>query len=275
MEVDLSAADRETGGGAGLRLQLQWTPCRVAVPVVPRRPILPQRRAAVASSPVLVSRLYRSRIAVDYRTRSLKWGMPMHTNAVAIALLVWNTAAIAGDPELTQTEAVVEVTARGSFDDVKQQLVLAIENRGLIVNHESKVGEMLERTGKDLGAANRIYVRAEVLEFCSAALSRQVMEADPRLLALCPYGVGIYSLPGELNRVHLVYRRAALEGSRACGAGLAAGRPAPARDRAGRRPVARRSVQRSHLRSRHDRENAVGEFEHSVRSLSSTEAARS
>jgi hypothetical protein len=64
----------------------------------------------------------------------------MHTNAVALALLVWNTAAIAGDPELTQTEAVVEVTARGSFDDVKQQLVLAIENRGLIVNHESKVG---------------------------------------------------------------------------------------------------------------------------------------
>jgi hypothetical protein len=35
----------------------------------------------------------------------------------------------------------MEVTARGSFDDVKQQLVLAIENCGLVVNHESKVGE--------------------------------------------------------------------------------------------------------------------------------------
>ena len=39
---------------------------------------------------------------------------------------------------LAQTDAVVEVTARGSFDDVKQQLVLAIENRGLVVNHESQ-----------------------------------------------------------------------------------------------------------------------------------------
>jgi uncharacterized protein (DUF302 family) len=137
----------------------------------------------------------------------------MHTNAVAIALLVWTAAANAADPELVQTEAVMEVTARGSFDDVKQQLVLAIENRGLIVNHESKVGEMLERTGKDLGVASRIYVRAEVLEFCSATLSRQVMEADARLLALCPYGIGIYSLPGETDRVHLVYRRPPWKGA--------------------------------------------------------------
>jgi uncharacterized protein (DUF302 family) len=139
----------------------------------------------------------------------------MRTNAVAIALWVGAAGLIAAEPGLAQTEAVTEVTARGSFDDVKQQLVLAIENRGLIVNHESRVGEMLERTGKDLGVANQIYVRAEVLEFCSATLSRQVMEADPRLLALCPYGIGIYSLRGETDTVHLVYRRPPSKGAEA------------------------------------------------------------
>ncbi len=137
----------------------------------------------------------------------------MHRNVVATALLACTAAAIAADPEPADTEAVMEVTARGSFEDVKQQLVLAIENRGLIVNHESKVGEMLERTGKDLGVANRIYARAEMLEFCSATLSRQVMEADARLLALCPYGIGIYSLPGETDTVHLVYRRPPWKGA--------------------------------------------------------------
>ena len=124
-----------------------------------------------------------------------------------LAGLVWPVVA------LGQNESVVEVTASGSWDDVKQQLVLAIENHGLVVNHESKVGEMLERTGKDLGALKQIYAHAEVLEFCSAALSRQVMEADPRMLALCPYGVGIYTLPGEAGKVHLVYRRPRLDGS--------------------------------------------------------------
>ena len=125
---------------------------------------------------------------------------------VALALLLISAAAFA------QSDAVVEVKARGSFDDVKQMLVLAIENRGLVVNHQSPVGEMLERTGKDIGASKRIYERAELVEFCSATLSRQVMEADARLLAFCPFGIGIYVLPDEPGTVHLVYRRPQLEG---------------------------------------------------------------
>jgi uncharacterized protein (DUF302 family) len=130
----------------------------------------------------------------------------IRTGAIALGLL----AAASG--VLAQSDAVVEVEARGSFEDVKQMLVLAIENRGLVVNHQSQVGEMLERTGKDLGASRRIYERAELVEFCSANLSRQVMEADPRLLAFCPFGIGIYSLPDQAGTVHLVYRRPRLEG---------------------------------------------------------------
>jgi uncharacterized protein (DUF302 family) len=106
-----------------------------------------------------------------------------------------------------QSEPVVEVKAKGSFEDVKQMLVLAIENRGLVIAHQSAVGEMLERTGKDVGSGKRLYERAELVEFCSAVLSRQVMEADHRLLALCPFGIGIYVLPGETGTVHLVYRK--------------------------------------------------------------------
>jgi uncharacterized protein (DUF302 family) len=109
-------------------------------------------------------------------------------------------------------DPVVEYTVRGSFDDVKQMLVLAVENHGLVVNHESKVGEMLERTGKDMGASRQIYLRAEVLEFCSATLSRQAMEADARLLAYCPYGIGIYVVPAHADVVHVVYRRPRADG---------------------------------------------------------------
>ncbi|MEO8630881.1 MAG: DUF302 domain-containing protein [Betaproteobacteria bacterium] len=124
----------------------------------------------------------------------------MRWMCVAFSLLAAGGTWAACDP-------VAELTAHGSFEDVKQMLVLAIENRGLVVNHQSNVGEMLLRTGNDLGASKQIYVRAEVLEFCSATLSRKVMEADHRLLAFCPYGIGIYVLPGEAERVHLVYRK--------------------------------------------------------------------
>jgi|SRR5690349_6946448 len=127
------------------------------------------------------------------------------------SVLVASTLLLASHTAVAQSNAVVEVQAHGSFDDIKQMLLLAIENRGLVVSHQSPVGEMLERTGKDIGAAKRIYERAELVEFCSATLSRQVMEADPRLLALCPFGIGIYVLPQERAVVHLVYRKPPVE----------------------------------------------------------------
>jgi hypothetical protein len=39
-----------------------------------------------------------------------------------------------------------------------------------------------------------------------------MVEADPRLLAFCPFGVAIYTLPGQTDTVHLVYRRMQAEG---------------------------------------------------------------
>jgi uncharacterized protein (DUF302 family) len=112
-------------------------------------------------------------------------------------------------------QSVVEVKAKGSFDEIKQLLVVAIENQGLVVDHLSKVGEMLERTGRDLGATRTIYRQAEVLQFCSANYSRRMMEADARLLAYCPFGIAIYTLPGETDTVHLVYRRVEDQGGSA------------------------------------------------------------
>jgi len=113
---------------------------------------------------------------------------------------------------VAQAQSVVEAQAKGSFEEIKQLLVIAIEGQGLVVDHVATVGDMLDRTGQDLGATTKIYARAEVLQFCSASYSRRMMEADARLLAFCPFGVGIYTLPHEANTVHLVYRTMQAEG---------------------------------------------------------------
>src|SRR5262245_61391214 len=105
---------------------------------------------------------------------------------IALAGLCLTRAAFA-DP-------VLEARAKGNFDEVRQLLVIAIEGQGLVIDHASNVGEMLARTGPDLGATTKLYERGEVLQFCSAKYSRQLMSADPRLLAFCPFGVAIYTL---------------------------------------------------------------------------------
>jgi uncharacterized protein (DUF302 family) len=102
---------------------------------------------------------------------------------------------------------VVVRSAKGGFQEVKERVLLAIENRGLVLNYTARIGAMLERTGKDIGSVRQVYANAELLEFCSAAVSRATMEADPRNIAFCPYSIAIYTLPKEKERVYVAYRR--------------------------------------------------------------------
>ena len=102
---------------------------------------------------------------------------------------------------------------KGGFEEVKERLVTAIENRGLVVAYTAHVGAMLERTGKDIGQPRQIYANADVVEFCSAGLSRSTMEADPRNIVFCPYTIAIYVLPNEPGTVYLAYRKPWATGS--------------------------------------------------------------
>jgi len=102
---------------------------------------------------------------------------------------------------------------KGDYEDVKERVVMAIENRGLVIDHTAHVGAMLERTGRDIGRDRQIYLKAEVIEFCSAGVSRATMEADPRNLVFCPYAIALYVLPAEPDKVYLAYRKPLATGS--------------------------------------------------------------
>ena len=104
-------------------------------------------------------------------------------------------------------------SVKGDFDDIRERVVLAIESRGLVLNYTAHISNMLERTGKDIGRGRQIYGTAELLEFCSAALSRTMMEADPRNIVFCPYAIAVYTLPNDPAKVYVSYRRPLAVGS--------------------------------------------------------------
>ena len=133
-----------------------------------------------------------------------------------VASSAWYVTAQAASPE------IVVRSAKGEFKEVKERVLHAIENRGLVLNYTARIGAMLERTGKDIGAARRIYGDAELLEFCSARVSRDTMEAVPRNIVYCPYSIAIYTLPKEKGRVYVAYRRMDASGSGQSAKSLAA-----------------------------------------------------
>lgn len=82
-----------------------------------------------------------------------------------------------------------------SFDDVTFGLENAILDAGLVIDHVSHTGDMLERTKGDVGSDVTLFLHADVYSFCSAKLSRDVMEADPMNIVFCPYDIFVMVRP--------------------------------------------------------------------------------
>ncbi len=108
---------------------------------------------------------------------------------------------------MAEPNPIVTYSKSARFDDVRDDLKLAIEGKGLVIDYQSFVNRMLERTGKDVGSARKLYADAQAFVFCSAALSRKTMEADPANVALCPYSMVVYEKAQEPGKVYVSYKR--------------------------------------------------------------------
>ncbi len=122
------------------------------------------------------------------------------------ALLVL-ALAFAASAQAAEPAHLMRVKSKANFDDVKEDLVNAVTKRGLVVDYTAQIGAMLDRTAKDVGASKKVYARAEAIQFCSAILSRRMMEADPANIVLCPYVIVIYALAEDPGTVYVAYRR--------------------------------------------------------------------
>ncbi len=136
-------------------------------------------------------------------------------NKIAVLLI---GLTVAGGPAAHAAEKVKDTTwqvlyvTEGSFQEVKENLELTIADQGLVINNVSAVGAMLQKTGQDLGYDRQVYTHGDVLEFCSATLSRQMMEADQSNLVFCPFTIQIYETPEQPGQIFVGYRRPAIVG---------------------------------------------------------------
>ena len=115
-------------------------------------------------------------------------------------------AALSVTATLAAADSAVTYSVDQDYDDVTFGLESAITDRGLVIDAVSHVGDMLERTKADVGSDVTIFDKAEIYSFCSAAISRKVMEADPMNLQFCPYGIFVMQLPGEEGKTTIGYR---------------------------------------------------------------------
>ena len=94
----------------------------------------------------------------------------------------------------------------GDFQDVKADLVDAIESRGLVVSYIAHTASMLQRTAEAVGAIEQTYDFADTLLFCKADLTYKLTVANPHNMPLCPYSISVYTLMKEPGVVYLAIK---------------------------------------------------------------------
>jgi uncharacterized protein (DUF302 family) len=132
-------------------------------------------------------------------SHTLSEGCPVY-KAIAIAAALFATTATAQEFKTYTTDE--------PFEDVAFAIENAIVAQGLVIDHVSHTGDMLERTRADVGSDKVLFLGADVYEFCSANVSRQVMEADPLNFNFCPYAIRVYEQPeteGKVSVSHQAY----------------------------------------------------------------------
>ena len=110
------------------------------------------------------------------------------------------------------TDAVLYTRKGTAYEDVRLALENAIIKEGLKIDFAGNIAGMLQRTGPDVGSNQPVYQHAEFFIFCSAKLSRAMMEPDPANMSQCPYVVFIYQRAATTNDVVVGYRKVTVAG---------------------------------------------------------------
>ncbi|MEW8201259.1 MAG: DUF302 domain-containing protein [Candidatus Thiodiazotropha endolucinida] len=110
------------------------------------------------------------------------------------------------------SSSAVKVFRSGEpFEDVVDNIKMAIVERGLLVSGTLHVSDMLNRTAPDLGYAE-VFAKAESVEFCSALISHKMAQAAPENIAICPFTIAVYVKQTDAEQVYVAYRSPHLAG---------------------------------------------------------------
>ena len=121
-------------------------------------------------------------------------------------------AAVLTAAPASASDAVTYTRKGATYEDVRIDLENAIIKEGLKIDYSGNIAAMLQRTGPDVGSNQPVYQNAEFFTFCSAKLSRAMMEADPANMAQCPYVVFMYQRAATVKEVSVGYRKVAVAG---------------------------------------------------------------
>lgn len=138
---------------------------------------------------------------------ALSFGLALSLAVASLALP--GAPAQAADADMSP---VTIHTTEGDFMFIKDDIKNGVLAQGMVIENELDLADMLERTRSDLGYEGAIFERAETIQFCSAALTQDLVRAHPANVVLCPFAVSLFTTTQSPDQVHIAYRAPVLLG---------------------------------------------------------------
>ena len=110
-------------------------------------------------------------------------------------------------PGLASDSPFVTKTVEGDFKEVFEGLKDVIVGKGINIAHTLGSSDMLNRTAPSFNIKKNIFINAEIVEFCSAKISHELVQKNPLNITLCPFTISAYVLTDDPKNVHLTYRK--------------------------------------------------------------------
>lgn len=129
-----------------------------------------------------------------------------------ITLLFSAQQVLSAEPITPAESPIVIYQSTEAYNEIKSNIELAIGGRGMLITNTLHISEMLDRTAADTGLTEKLYEKAESLEFCSILLSYRMSNAHPANMANCPLTLSIYQQAGDEEHTYIAYRRSKMLG---------------------------------------------------------------
>jgi uncharacterized protein (DUF302 family) len=146
------------------------------------------------------------------------WRRALSAVYLTVGLLSGSLASATEPPANVAIATVSKPDAR--YQDVRDDLLMAIEAQGFVVGAIGDLGGMLTRSASDFGH-KPVYLAAEYFNFCPTAIAHELVAADPTNLAYCPFQLFLYEAVATPGTIVVGYRHPGIDGTPATRAILA------------------------------------------------------
>ena len=125
--------------------------------------------------------------------------------ALCFVLTGMNSVVVAGGEQ--ESPVYTKIVKEAAFEDILDAVKETITGKGINIAHTLPSSGMLGSTGPSFGITEPLLKNGEMVEFCSAKISHQLIQANLQNIVLCPFNIAVYELNSAPGEIHITFRK--------------------------------------------------------------------